>query len=356
MVHGGVGTHGQTEDGFCRDAGGFAQVCHDGNQSFLDDGILKLLFAAAPALLDDAVDDVGTVADLAVAGGALGQELAGFQVRQDHGDGGGADVDGTAYDDGVIGCGDFHALEFGFCLAALDADVEIVCAEGGGQLHHDGEGDVDLFDTGGGLDGPDQTFNVGHGVIQGGCFHGNIDGTVGIFKNDAAFLQLSLAILENGDFLGRAQVSGLHAALVSAGDVGDENGAVAHNFGVAGQTPAGIIFLGGDMAGGDGFNLALNELHAAFAAGAVAGTGGIDGHVGAASQFQQVITGVTFNLNRGRALNLEGYFHQNSFLSSMVEGADGISASINCNSDLHTTLRDFPECSAKWRCNLLRFL
>ena len=323
MVHGGVGTHGQTEDGFCRDTGGFAQVCHDGNQSFLDDGILKLLLAAVPALLDDAVDDIGTVADLAVAGRAFGQDLAGFQVRQDHGDGGGADVDGTAHDDGVIGCGDFHTLEFGFCLAALDADVEIVCTEGGGQLHHDGEGDVDLFGTGGGLNGPDQTFNVGHGVIQGGCFHGNIDGMVGIFKNDAAFLQLSLAILENGDFLRGAEVSGLHAALVSAGDVGHENGAVAHNLGVAGQTPAGVIFLGGDMAGGDGFNLALNQLHATFAAGAVAGTGGIDGHVGAASQFQQVITGVTFNLNRGRALNLEGYFHSNLLSSCFRRGRFG---------------------------------
>ena len=63
------------------------------------------------------------------------------------------------------------------------------------------------------------------------------------------------------------------------------------------------------MAALEGLQLTFNELDPALATGTVAGTGGIDGHIGPTGQFQQIITGVTFNLNRACALNLEGYFH-----------------------------------------------
>ena len=132
---------------------------------------------------------------------------------------------------------------------------------------------------------------------------------------DAAVLQILLAVLENGDLLGARKVRGLHAALVGGCDIRHQHGAVAADLAAAGQTPAGFIFLVGDMAGGDGVHLALNKLHAAFAAGAVAGAGGVNGHIGTAGQLQQVITGVAFDYNGASALNLEGYFHVVKFLS-----------------------------------------
>ena len=63
------------------------------------------------------------------------------------------------------------------------------------------------------------------------------------------------------------------------------------------------------MAALDGIQLTLDQLDPAFAAGAVAGAGGINGHIAAAGQLQQIITGVTFKNNRGRALDLEGNLH-----------------------------------------------
>ena len=55
--------------------------------------------------------------------------------------------------------------------------------------------------------------------------------------------------------------------------------------------------------------LAFHQFHAAFAAGAVAGAGGIDGHVTTPGQLQQIIAQITLQHDRGCPLNLEGYFH-----------------------------------------------
>ena len=111
VVHGGVGTHGQAENAPGRNVGGFAEIGDNGRQGVLDNGILELFPPAGAALLDDAVDDVGTVSDLPVAAGALGQQLAGGQVRQDHGHGCRTNIDGAAHDGGVRGGGDVHAME-----------------------------------------------------------------------------------------------------------------------------------------------------------------------------------------------------------------------------------------------------
>ena len=63
------------------------------------------------------------------------------------------------------------------------------------------------------------------------------------------------------------------------------------------------------MAAGDGVYQTFQQLHPAFAAGAVAGAGGVDGHIGHTGQGQQVIAGVAFNHNRGSVFYLESYFH-----------------------------------------------
>ena len=265
---------------------------------------------AGTALLDDAVDDVGTEADLTVAGGTLCQDLTGLHVHKDHGDGGGADVDGAANDLGLVGGADVHADELAKTQFALDADMEIVFAQDLCHLHHDGVGDLHL--TVGHLlfDRPDQTLDVGHGVVGAGRSHFHIQCHKVVIKNDAAGLQIILGILKNGDLLGGGQVGGLHAGLVGGGNVGHQHGAVAHHLGVAAEPPARGKFLVGDMTAADGVQFALDELDTALAAGAVAGAGCVDGHIGTAGQFQQIITGVAFNDNRAAALNLEGYFHR----------------------------------------------
>ena len=111
MVHGGVGTDGQPQNAAGGNLGAGTEVGDDGGEGFFDDGILELLPSAGFALLNDAVNHICAVANLTVAGGALGKNLAAFQIRQHHGDGGGANVDGTAHHGGVSGGGDFHAAE-----------------------------------------------------------------------------------------------------------------------------------------------------------------------------------------------------------------------------------------------------
>ena len=59
-------------------------------------GVAQLLHAVRPALLDDAVDDIAAVADLAVACAGLALDLAACQVDKGRGDRGGADIDGHA--------------------------------------------------------------------------------------------------------------------------------------------------------------------------------------------------------------------------------------------------------------------
>ena len=184
-----------------------------------------------------------------------------------------------------------------------------------GQLHHDGKGNFYGFHPQRFLNGPGEPLVVRHGVVQGGLRQGEHQAAVVVFKMDAAFSQLGLAVLENFDLLGAAEVSGFHPGLVGAGNVRHQDGDVRQHLGAAGQPPAGRIFLVGDVAALGGFQLTLDQLDLAFAAGAVAPTGGINGHIAAAGQLQKIVSGVAFNLNRAPALNLEGYLHGISFLS-----------------------------------------
>ena len=122
-------------------------------------------------------------------------------------------------------------------------------------------------------------------------------------------MKMVLAIFKNGDLLGAGEVRSLHPGLVSAGDIRDEHHAVSHHLAVAAEAPAGLKFFVCDMAAPDSPQVALQELDPALAAGAVAGTGSVNGHIDPAGQLQQVVACVTFNNNGICSLNLEGYFH-----------------------------------------------
>ena len=197
-------------------------------------------------------------------------------------------------------------------MAALDTDMVIIFSERMSQLHHNGKGNVDFFGLNLRLDRPGQPFIIRHGILQRGRIHHNIQRPVIIVKTDTAFPELILAILEDRNFPGRAEIRSLHAAAVGRCNIRHKHGAVKNHLTVAAQAPAGFEFCVRDMTALDGIQLTFNELDAAFSAGSVAGTGGIDGHIGPAGQLQQIVTCVAFHLNRVSTLNLEGYFHSNS--------------------------------------------
>ena len=233
MVHGGVGAHAQAEDAPGIKPRRLAQARHNGGQGVLDNGILELFLAAGLALLNDSVDDIRTIANLAVAGGALGQDLAAGQVRHNHGNGGGADIDGAAVDARVFGAANLHAGE-GFALqAALDADREIVLPENGRHADHDRMGNLHGLHPQGLFNGPGQALIVRHGIVQAGLCHGEHHAAVGIGKVNAALLQILLGLVKDSDLLGGGQVRRLHPALVGRGNIGDKNGAVPCHLGRA---------------------------------------------------------------------------------------------------------------------------
>ena len=62
------------------------------------------------------------------------------------------------------------------------------------------------------------------------------------------------------------------------------------------------------MAALGGFQVTLDELHPALAAGTVAAAGGIDGHICPAGNFQKIVPGVAFYSDLGRAFNLKNDF------------------------------------------------
>ena len=305
MVHGGIGAHGQPEDAPGIYPGGFAQVHNDGGEGLLDNGILELLFTPGLALLNDPVDHVGAVADLPVAGGTLGKDLPGSKVRQHHGHRGGADVDGTARDYGIIRRAQLHAAENIHAKFTLDANPKTVFPEGRGKLYHDRIGNLHGVRSGFCLNGPGEPLVVRHGVVESRLVHPENQGPEPVFESNAAFLKLALAGFKNGDFLGGGQIGGFHPGLVGAGNVGNEYGAVPGDLAAAAEPPARFIFLVGDVPGPEGIQLPGYQLHPAFAAGAVAGAGGVDSHIGPPCQFQQIASHAAIHRDLGGALNLK---------------------------------------------------
>ena len=181
-----------------------------------------------------------------------------------------------------------------------------------GQPDHDGVGDFDFFHPGGGLNGPGEPLVIGHGVLQGGNVHNKVQCPVFVFKNDAAGAHGLLGLGEDGNFFRGAQVGGLHPGLIGGGDVRHQHGHVLDDPAGAAQPPAVGKFFVADVQGFGAFHRALHQLDPAFAAGAVAGAGSVNGYVGPAGQFQEIFTGVAFNDDRASAFNLEGYFHGSS--------------------------------------------
>ena len=62
------------------------------------------------------------------------------------------------------------------------------------------------------------------------------------------------------------------------------------------------------MTGLDTVQTAFDELYPAFAAGTIAGAGSVNGHIGPAGSFQQVIPGVAGDGDGSSALNFENHF------------------------------------------------
>ena len=156
----------------------------------------------------------------------------------------------------------------------------------------DGIGQDDLLIGAAGLllHRPEQPLIVGHGVVQGGGGEGQgkegqIAGEV-----DAGGEHLGPQPLKNGDLLRGVQIGHLHAAAVGGGDIGHLNYRVAGDRGAAGQPPAVGVLLLGDVAAGGRVHLPLNQADPALAAAAVAGAGGVDGHVGLPGQLQEVFS------------------------------------------------------------------
>ena len=305
MVHGGVGGHAQLQNASGVDAGALAQIGNDGIQGFLHNGILQLLLAAGTTLLNDAVDHICAIADLTVAGRTLGQNFAAEKISKNHGHGGGADVDGAADNGAVVRAAYFHTMEDAAIQPALDANAPVVFPQRAGQLDHDGEGDMYFFHTQRILGRPNKTLDVGHGVVQGGFGHGNNRSAEGIGKFNAAGFQLRLAFFENSHFLRTGKVGGFHTALISGSNIRNKDGAVAGDFAVAAQTPAGVKLFLRNVAAGEGVQLTINQLHTTLAAGAVTGAGGIDGHIGPSCQFQQIVADLGFDHHGGSAFDLE---------------------------------------------------
>ena len=237
MVHGGVGTNGKPQNVIGSDPRGLAQVGNDGVQCLLDDSILKLFAAAGTGLLDDAVDHIRTVANLTVTGRSLCKKLSGLQIRQHHGHGGGTNVNRTAHQGGILRGTNMHTPEGIAVVNTFDADMEIVCPEGGGQTLHHMVGHLDVLHLNDGLHAPDQPLHIGHGVLRGGLAHDHIQSQKIVIEADAAFFQSVLAVLEDGDLLGAGQVGSLHPGLIGRGNVRHQHGAVGENLTVAAQPP-----------------------------------------------------------------------------------------------------------------------
>ena len=287
---------------------GLAEVRNDRRQGLLDHSVLEPFPAAGLALLDDTVDNVRAVADLAVAGGAFCQQLAADQVGQNHGHRGGTDIDGAADDAGILGIANFHAAESAPCQLALDTDPPPEFPEGRRQLDHHAEGNLHLLNAQRFLHRPGQALDVRHGVVQARLRHGDHGAAEVVCKLNAAGTQIGFRAFENGDLLGAAEVCGLHPGLVGAGNVRHQHGAVAVYLGTAAQPPALVPFLLGNVAALQRVQRSLRQLHPAFAAGTVAGARRVNSHVGTAGSFQQIVAEVALDGYGAAALNLENHF------------------------------------------------
>ena len=84
---------------------------------------------------------------------------------------------------------------------------------------------------------------------------------------------------------------------------------------LAGKAPAGLVLGDGDVAVDGGVQLTAEELHAALAAHAIAGAGGVDGDVGKAGGVQQLVAHIGGDGDGLAAGDMEGNVSHNKILS-----------------------------------------
>ena len=136
-----------------------------------------------------------------------------------------------------------------------------------------------------------QPLRVGHGILQRWRLHGDLRLHEIVAELHTRRFQILLQPGKDGDLLPGGQVSGLHTALVGGRNVRHQHRHIGRHFAGAAQTPAGGIVLVGDVAGLQALHRPLQQLHAALAAGTVAGTGCVDGHIGGTGGLQQSLAG-----------------------------------------------------------------
>ena len=150
------------------------------------------------------------------------------------------------------------------------------------------EGHMDLIHTGGVPHAPLQPLVVGQRVVQRGLFQRDHPRGYRRISHDPGRLEAMLYVVKGVTDGGVIQIGGADTVLEGGGGVRDLHHGVAGDGAAAGQPPAlGEIILG-DVAGGGGVGLTLQQPEAAFAAGAVSGAGGVNGDAGPAGYVQQV--------------------------------------------------------------------
>ena len=310
MVHRGVGGDADAENARDGDARRFAHRRDQRQERLFEDRVLQALDAAGLRLLDDAVDDVRAVADLTVAGRGLGRERAGGKVHENAGDGRGADIDGAAVERRVGLFRNVHHGQHAVRQRAGDEDLEIRVPQRLGELFDGMVGEPDLrAAVERGLREARKALGVGHGVVERRFVQLDQGLHKVVREVDAGSLHILLQLVEDRDLLAGGEVSRLHPALIGGGDVGDENGDVTRGLCRAAEPPAGGIIRIGDVAGLHAGHVAGDELHAAFAARAVAVAGRVDGDVGRLGSLENGAAGRGGEMDLLRAVfELEGDF------------------------------------------------
>ena len=226
--------------------------------------------------------------DLAVAAGGLGKKPTVLQVEQHRGNGGRADVDSkAAHGRVVILPGHVVDGECAVFLFTKDAHLPFRIAQRLGQAAHGIERQLDSLTAGRLLQRPGQALVVRHGILQCRLGKRQIDRAVVVVQTDAGLLHTLEQLLKNGNLLTGGEICGLHTAAVGGGDVRHLHRHVRAGIGAAGEPPAVGIFLIGNVGGLQALHFTGDQLHAALAAGAVAGAGRIDGDIGFSCRLQQ---------------------------------------------------------------------
>ena len=135
VVHRGVAGEAHAVNAVGREIRASAHFLNQRAEGFVDHGLLQPRAAALLAGFDDAVDHVRAVADLAVAGARLGQNIAVFHIYQQRGDRRGAQVDHEAGDRRFVRAGQHVQHANGIALGFENgAHVKRVLAQHAGQL------------------------------------------------------------------------------------------------------------------------------------------------------------------------------------------------------------------------------